>query len=45
MQSGFIGVCPVDRHIFLCLIRYQPELVLLAFLAVVFLLCLWKFMA
>jgi len=40
-----IGACPIDRHIFTCLIRYEPELVLLAFLALVFCLCLWRFMA
>ena len=40
-----IGVCAVDRHVFACLIRYQPDLVFLAFLALVFVLCLRKFMA
>lgn len=40
-----LGACPLDRNILLCLIRYEPELVLLAFLALVFCLCLWKFMA
>jgi hypothetical protein len=45
MEHHMIGVCPVDRHIFACIVRYEPEVVLLAFLAVVFCLCLWKFMA
>jgi len=40
-----LGACPIDRHIFACLVRYEPEVVLLAFLVVVFCLCLWKFMA
>jgi len=41
MVSG----CPVDRNVFFCVIRYEPELVLLAFLALVCLGCLWKFMS
>ena len=40
-----VAGCPLDRHILLCLLRYQPELVLLAFLTLVFCACLWKFMA
>jgi hypothetical protein len=40
-----VGACPLDRHIFMCLVRYDPELLLLAFLAVVLCVCLWKSMA
>ena len=40
-----IGACPVEWNMFTCLIRYEPQLLLLAFLALVFCLCLWKFMA
>jgi hypothetical protein len=40
-----LGACPLDRHILMCLIRYNPELILLALLAVVLIVCLWKFMA
>ncbi len=40
-----LGACPLDRHILMCLIRYNPELILLALLAVVVIGCLWKFMA
>jgi hypothetical protein len=40
MVSG----CPVDRNIIFCILRYEPELVLLFFLALVCGLCLWKFM-
>jgi hypothetical protein len=40
-----VGACPVDRHILMCLVRYDPELLLLAFLAVVLCVCLWKSMA
>jgi hypothetical protein len=41
MVSG----CPVDRNILVSVIRYQPELALLIFLALVCLGCLWKFMS
>jgi len=36
--------CPVDRNVVFCIIRYEPELALLAFLALVCALCLCKFM-
>ena len=39
-----IAACPVDRHVLTCLFRYDPELLFLAFLALVFLVSLWKFM-
>jgi hypothetical protein len=46
-QNGIfmLGACPIDRHILMCLIRYDPELLLLAFFAIVLCVCLWKFMA
>jgi len=37
--------CPFDRNLLFCLLRYQPELIFLLFLALVCLGCLWKFMA
>jgi hypothetical protein len=40
MVSG----CPVDRNIVFCIVRYEPELALLFFLALVCAACLWKFM-
>ena len=40
-----IAGCPLDRHILQCLSRYDPELLLLAFLVIVLSVCLWKFMA
>jgi hypothetical protein len=39
-----MGGCPVDRNIVDCVLHYQPELVLLFFLALVCAGCLWKFM-
>ncbi|HUJ22553.1 MAG TPA: hypothetical protein VLX58_13570 [Bryobacteraceae bacterium] len=38
------GGCPVDRNVFFCVLRYQPDLVLLFVLAFVCICCLWKFM-
>ena len=40
-----VGGCPVDRNLLLCIVRYQPELLLLWFLALVCAACLWKFMS
>ena len=40
-----ISGCPVDRNIVYCIMRYQPELMLLFFLVVVCVACLWKFMS
>jgi len=39
-----VAGCPFDRHLLFCLLRYQPELILLFFLALVCVGCLWKFM-
>ena len=36
--------CPIDRNIIICMIRYEPELLLLGFLVLVCAVCLWKFM-
>ena len=38
------GGCPLDKNILFCVMRYQPEFVLLFFLALVCAGCLWKFM-
>ena len=39
-----LGGCPVDGNIVFCVLRYQPDLALLFFLALVCAGCLWKFM-
>jgi hypothetical protein len=40
-----VGACPIDRHILMCLARYDPELLLVAFFAAVLCVCLWRAMA
>jgi len=39
-----VGACPLDRNFVYCVVRYEPELLLLFFLALVCAACLWKFM-
>jgi hypothetical protein len=37
--------CPVDENVLFCVVRYEPEVVLLFVLACACGFCLWKFMA
>jgi hypothetical protein len=39
-----VAGCPFDRNVLFCVMRYEPELLLLFFLAFVCACCLWKFM-
>ena len=39
-----VDACPFDRNILFCMMRYEPEVLLLLFLALVCGACLWKFM-
>jgi hypothetical protein len=43
-QVDMVDACPFDRNILFCLMRYEPEVLLLLFLALVCAFCLWKFM-
>jgi hypothetical protein len=45
MRAQLVSGCPVDRNFVYCVMRYEPELALLFFLALVCAICLWKFMA
>jgi hypothetical protein len=42
--TPMVSGCPLDRNVLLCIVRYEPELLLLFFLAFVCICCLWKFM-